>query len=200
MRVPRATAGRRCTRSSRASTRCTAARLAPYDAQRIQRALEVHALTGTPLSALQGARDVADEDIGPLIVVALAPADRAALHAAIAHRFDAMLDAGLVDESATSCASRYAIDARDAVDALRRLPPGVGVSRRANRSRRAARARHRRDAPAREAPAHVAARHGRRRRSTCFARATSSRRSWRAVGRRDCRRSAPHAASALNAT
>ena len=36
----------------------TAARLAPSDAQRIQRALEVHALTGMPLSALQGARDV----------------------------------------------------------------------------------------------------------------------------------------------
>lgn len=76
----------------------TAARLAPFDAQRIQRALEVHALTGQPLSALQGARE-ADEDIGPLITIALAPADRAALHAAITHRFDAMLAAGLVDET-----------------------------------------------------------------------------------------------------
>src|SRR6188472_2051944 len=74
----------------------TAARLAPQDAQRIQRALEVHALTGQPLSALQGARDA--QDPGPTIVIALAPADRAALHAAIARRFDAMLTAGLVEE------------------------------------------------------------------------------------------------------
>lgn len=34
----------------------TAARLAPGDAQRIQRALEVHRITGRPLSALQGHR------------------------------------------------------------------------------------------------------------------------------------------------
>ena len=75
----------------------TAARLAPTDAQRVQRALEVHALTGRPLSALQGARDAAG-GIGASIVVALAPADRAKLHAAIARRFDAMLGAGLIDE------------------------------------------------------------------------------------------------------
>jgi tRNA dimethylallyltransferase len=75
----------------------TAARLSPQDAQRIQRALEVHALTGRPLSALQGARDPGD-DVGPVVAVALAPAERAALHDAIARRFDAMLAAGLVDE------------------------------------------------------------------------------------------------------
>ena len=76
----------------------TAARLAPSDAQRIQRALEVHELTGRPLSSLQGARNVAN-DVGPVIAVAIAPADRAALHAGIAKRFDAMLAAGLVDET-----------------------------------------------------------------------------------------------------
>ena len=75
----------------------TAARLAPTDAQRIQRALEVHALTGRPLSALQGARDAADV-VAPSIIVALAPIDRTRLHAAIARRFDAMLAAGLIDE------------------------------------------------------------------------------------------------------
>ena len=64
----------------------TAARLAPNDAQRIQRALEVHALTGRPLSALQGARQ-ADDALGPTLALALLPADRAALHAAIAERF-----------------------------------------------------------------------------------------------------------------
>ncbi|HSD00415.1 MAG TPA: tRNA dimethylallyltransferase, partial [Casimicrobiaceae bacterium] len=67
------------------------------DAQRIQRALEVHALTGRALSSLHGARDVA-QGIGPSLVVALAPADRATLHAAIARRFDAMLMNGLIDE------------------------------------------------------------------------------------------------------
>jgi len=75
----------------------TAMRLAPTDAQRIQRALEVHALTGRPLSALLGARD-ADRAVEPSIVIALAPGDRAQLHAAIGRRFDAMLAAGLVDE------------------------------------------------------------------------------------------------------
>ncbi|HET6802798.1 MAG TPA: tRNA (adenosine(37)-N6)-dimethylallyltransferase MiaA [Casimicrobiaceae bacterium] len=75
----------------------TAARLSPRDAQRIQRALEVHALTGRPLSSLQGSRDTGD-DVGPLVAVALAPAERAELHDAIARRFDAMLAAGLVDE------------------------------------------------------------------------------------------------------
>ena len=77
--------------------RVTAARLAPTDAQRIQRALEVHALCGRPMSALLGARD-AQRVVEPAMVIALAPADRAKLHAAIAVRFDAMLGAGLVDE------------------------------------------------------------------------------------------------------
>ena len=76
----------------------TAARVAPSDSQRIQRALEVHALTGRALSSLQGARQIADS-VGPAVAVALAPGDRAALHAAIARRFDAMLAAGLVDEA-----------------------------------------------------------------------------------------------------
>ncbi len=75
----------------------TASRLEPMDAQRIQRALEVHALTGIPLSRLQGTR-AAGDGLGPTIAVALVPADRARLHAAIAERFDAMLEAGLVDE------------------------------------------------------------------------------------------------------
>jgi tRNA dimethylallyltransferase len=75
----------------------TASRLEPMDAQRIQRALEVHALTGIPLSRLQGMR-AAGDGLGPLIAIALVPVDRSRLHAAIAERFDAMLEAGLVDE------------------------------------------------------------------------------------------------------
>jgi len=73
----------------------SAQRIAPRDAQRIQRALEVWRLTGKPLSALQGA------SLAPLPfdlkAFALAP-ERAELHARIAARFDAMLRAGLVEE------------------------------------------------------------------------------------------------------
>jgi tRNA dimethylallyltransferase len=77
----------------------TAARLQPLDAQRVQRALEVHAISGRPLSELQGARESGDGP-GRTIAVALVPADRAALHERIAARFDAMLAAGLVAEVA----------------------------------------------------------------------------------------------------
>lgn len=77
----------------------TAARLAPNDAQRIQRALEVWTLTGQPLSAQQGAREAGDA-LGAHVALALLPTDRARLHAAIAARFDAMLAAGLIDELA----------------------------------------------------------------------------------------------------
>ncbi len=76
----------------------TAARLPPTDAQRIQRALEVHRITGQPLSVLQGHRAGPDARLGPSIAVALVPSDRARLHDAIARRFDAMLAAGLVAE------------------------------------------------------------------------------------------------------
>ncbi len=75
-----------------------AARFAPTDAQRIQRALEVVRASGVPLSALQGRRSAAP--LGGTVAVALMPEDRARLHAAIAARFEAMLAAGLVDELA----------------------------------------------------------------------------------------------------
>jgi tRNA dimethylallyltransferase len=87
----------------------TAMRLAPADSQRIQRALEVHALTGTPLSALQGRRVTPPALRGPTLRFALLP-DRARLHAEIARRFDAMLASGLVDEVA-SLRARYRLDA-----------------------------------------------------------------------------------------
>jgi tRNA dimethylallyltransferase len=73
----------------------TAARLAPNDAQRIQRALEVFRLSGRPLSAWHGRRTPAAIEL-PLL--ALEPASRAWLHERIAERFDAMLAAGFVDE------------------------------------------------------------------------------------------------------
>jgi tRNA dimethylallyltransferase len=77
----------------------TAARLAPTDAQRIQRALEVFELSGHPLSVLQGRRE-ANAGLGATLTFALVPTDRSGLHDAIARRFDAMLAAGLVDELA----------------------------------------------------------------------------------------------------
>ena len=75
----------------------TAARLAPNDSQRIQRALEVFRSGGIPLSTLhQRAQRDAPAHEGAL--VALEPASRAWLHTRIAQRFDAMLAAGFLDE------------------------------------------------------------------------------------------------------
>jgi len=75
----------------------TAARLPPNDSQRIQRALEVWRASGTPLSALhQRAQREAPPADG--VLIALEPASRAWLHARIAQRFDAMLQAGFLDE------------------------------------------------------------------------------------------------------
>ena len=81
----------------------TAARLAPNDAQRINRALEIIELTGKPMSALLALRQ---KPVLPfdLVSFALEPSDRAVLHGRIAQRFDAMLgtrdDTGLVAEVA----------------------------------------------------------------------------------------------------
>jgi tRNA dimethylallyltransferase len=78
----------------------TAARLKPNDAQRIQRALEIIALTGKPMSALL-AQQPKHELPFRLLPVALEPSDRSALHARIAQRFDAMLASdALIEEVA----------------------------------------------------------------------------------------------------
>ena len=78
----------------------TAARLAPNDSQRIQRALEVWRLTGRPLSAWHATKKGAADAVSmrPTALFSLEPQERAWLHARIAQRFGAMLDAGLVDE------------------------------------------------------------------------------------------------------
>ncbi len=75
----------------------TAARLSPNDSQRIQRALEICILSGKPMSELLSGIG-RNEDAGRYITVSLEPADRLALHARIAQRFDAMLAAGFLDE------------------------------------------------------------------------------------------------------
>jgi tRNA dimethylallyltransferase len=79
----------------------TAARLAPADAQRIQRALEVWQTTGRPLSSFHSGRFAGEHnDVPPpgVALLSLEPADRAWLHERIAQRFVAMLAAGLADE------------------------------------------------------------------------------------------------------
>jgi tRNA dimethylallyltransferase len=76
----------------------TAKRLPRNDAQRIQRALEVFRLTGTPLSDLQG-RSKSDLPF-QVRAFALFP-ERETLHRNIAARFDDMLSAGLVEEVKT---------------------------------------------------------------------------------------------------
>ncbi len=66
----------------------TAARLAPGDSQRIQRALEVWHVSGQPLSSFHTTKKGASS----------ASAASAWLHEHIAQRFDAMLAAGFMDE------------------------------------------------------------------------------------------------------
>lgn len=75
----------------------TAARLAPNDAQRVQRALEVWHLCGRPLSSLHGQQPGAWPD---LRLVGLVPASRTWLHDRIARRLDEMVAAGFLDEVA----------------------------------------------------------------------------------------------------
>ena len=69
----------------------TAARLAPNDAQRIQRALEICALSGKPMSELLALREKTELPF-ELLSFALEPSDRAVLHQRIARRFDIMLE------------------------------------------------------------------------------------------------------------
>ena len=73
-----------------------AARIHPNDAQRIQRALEVHAATGERISTLQSRNTSALAR--EFRVVALMPGDRPRLHAALDERFGRMMAAGFLDE------------------------------------------------------------------------------------------------------
>ena len=75
----------------------TAARLKPTDAQRIQRALEIHRVSGEPMSELLGRKKDSALPFR-LVEVALVPSERSALHRRIEVRFDSMLERGLVEE------------------------------------------------------------------------------------------------------
>lgn len=75
----------------------SAERIHPNDPQRIQRALEVYEITGKTLT------DFWQEQAAPqlpyrIVKIALMPPDRVDLRRKIEQRFDAMLEAGLVDE------------------------------------------------------------------------------------------------------
>ena len=78
----------------------TAARLAPNDSQRIQRALEVWHASGHPLSSFHSAaqRPVNALRTGAAQLISLEPRERGWLHTRIAKRFDAMLAAGFLQE------------------------------------------------------------------------------------------------------
>jgi tRNA dimethylallyltransferase len=85
-----------------------ALRIAPGDAQRIQRALEVWRLTGRTLSSFQTGAGA--ELPFRLVSFAIVPPDRALLHRRIQERFDAMLEAGLIEE-VQSLRRRYRLSA-----------------------------------------------------------------------------------------
>ena len=74
----------------------TAARLKPNDSQRIERALEIHQLTGKPMS--QHLAESATAAPLNLHTLALIPSDRSLLHAQINQRFNQMIEHGFLDE------------------------------------------------------------------------------------------------------
>ncbi len=73
----------------------SAARIQPSDPQRIQRALEIHHLTGQVPSAL---RQVQPKPIFSSLRLVVTPAERHILHRRIEDRLAAMLEAGFLDE------------------------------------------------------------------------------------------------------
>ena len=75
----------------------TALRLDPNDSQRIQRAMEIFYLTGSPMSELIASGKPADLPYR-LIPLALVPGERRELHERIAARFEVMLELGLINE------------------------------------------------------------------------------------------------------
>ena len=75
----------------------TAARIHENDPQRIQRALEVHRLTGRPLSEFFNSARGAPLPY-PVIKLGVAPADRASIGRRAEQRYRAMLERGLLEE------------------------------------------------------------------------------------------------------
>jgi tRNA dimethylallyltransferase len=77
----------------------TAARLHPNHSQRIQRALEVHRITGVPMSVLQAKPMVGGlHDVFQIQQFSLMPNNRALLHQRIEQRFHSMMAQGFAAE------------------------------------------------------------------------------------------------------
>ncbi len=76
----------------------TAARLAPNDSQRLQRALEIWRTSGHPMSEwlAQAPRPMLPG--WQFLTISLEPSDRLVLHRRIAQRYETMMRAGLLDE------------------------------------------------------------------------------------------------------
>jgi tRNA dimethylallyltransferase len=74
-----------------------AARIHMNDPQRIQRALEVHRITGQTITKLQQHRVSVFADVN-VIEFAIAPLERTELHTKIELRLKAMLEAGFIEE------------------------------------------------------------------------------------------------------
>ncbi len=131
-----------------------AARIAPTDRQRIQRALEVYVLTGQPLSRLQREAKVAPA----LQVQTIALVPGATRGPCRTHRAALRCDGRRRPRCGSGAVARTRRPhAGDAVDACRRLPPDLGLSGQKLRLGRSTSPRDRRDAPIREASAHMAA-------------------------------------------
>jgi tRNA dimethylallyltransferase len=107
-----------------------AARIHATDAQRIQRALEVYRLSGRPISAWQREAAAATSRFPcRTLKLVIAPQDRSVLHARIERRFDAMLDAGFLDEVRGLRARPELHDATAAMDSASIAPPALPALR-----------------------------------------------------------------------
>ena len=78
----------------------TAARLAPNDSQRLQRAIEIYRSSGVPMSTWFARSTRTANREHQYLTISLEPSDRLTLHARIAQRYEAMLAQGLLDEVA----------------------------------------------------------------------------------------------------
>jgi tRNA dimethylallyltransferase len=76
----------------------TAARLSPFDTQRIQRAMEIYRIEGRPMSELLASSKTVSTLPYHIQSVAIIPNDRSVLHQRIATRFKQMLEQGLIEE------------------------------------------------------------------------------------------------------
>lgn len=104
-----------------------AARLRPTDPQRIVRALEVIDATGRSLARWQEEREPPLLPLGPSVVALRLAPERASLRAAIARRFEMMMEEGALEEAARLAARKLdpALPAMKAIG----VPPLIAHAR-----------------------------------------------------------------------